>query len=179
MRLEHIPLIIGAIVALIGLGFIADGLMADSGRPATERRRRMRAERSRAGETIVGLGTLGLAAALIGRDTWRYGTVAVLVGGVMILVGVVLNRAFLKEALFFRGPARRADPAEAASRGAGARQRPSPVKRHHPPPPKPTPAVAPATTPASPMRAAPPAPAPAATSPTRPVERRKTPRGKK
>jgi hypothetical protein len=179
MRLEHIPLIIGAIVALIGLGFIADGLMADSGRPGTERRRRMRAERSRAGETIVGLGTLGLAAALIGRDTWRYGTVAVLVGGVMILIGVVLNRAFLKEALLFRGPARRADPADAASGAVGARQRPSPAKRHHPPPPSTPPVAASATTPAPPMRAASPPPAPAASSPTRPVERRKTPRGKK
>ena len=179
MRLEHIPLIIGAIVALIGLGFIADGLMADSGQPTTERRRRMRAERSRAGETIVGLGTLGLAAALIGRDTWKYGTVAVLVGGVMILIGVILNRAFLKEALLFRGPARRADPTE-SSKGAAARQRPTPVKRHHPPAPSPSPAVAAATTPASPMRAAPaPAPQSAASSPTGSVERRKTPRGKK
>jgi hypothetical protein len=112
MRLEHIPLIIGALVALIGLGFIADGLMADSAQPTTERRRRMRAERSRPGETIVGIGVLCMAAALIGRDTWRYGTVAVLVGGTLVLIGVVLNRSFLKEALLFRGPARRADPSE-------------------------------------------------------------------
>jgi hypothetical protein len=112
MRLEHIPLIIGAIVALIGLGFIADALMADSASPAHERRRRMRAERSRPGETIVGVGVLCIAAALIGRDTWRYGTVAVLAGSVMILVGVILNRTFLKEMLFFRGPARRGDGKE-------------------------------------------------------------------
>src|SRR5688572_7442077 len=115
MRLEHIPLIIGALVALIGLGFIADGLMADSAQPITERRRRMRAERSRAGETIVGIGILCMAAALIGRDTWRYGTVAVMVGGALVLIGVILNRAFLKEALMFRGPARRADPSESGS----------------------------------------------------------------
>ena len=110
MRLEHIPLIIGAIVALIGLAFIADGLMADTVRPGKERRRRMRAERSRAGETIVGIGTLCMAAALIGRDTWRYGTLAVLIGAGLVTIGIILNRSFLKEALLFRGPARRADP---------------------------------------------------------------------
>src|SRR5687768_2341698 len=125
MRLEHIPLIIGAIVALIGLGFIADGLMADTGRPATERRRRMRAERSRPGEVIVGIGILCMAAALIGRDTWRYGTLSVLIGAGLVLIGIILNRTFLKEALFFRGPARRADPSEVDSpyraRGPGAK----------------------------------------------------------
>jgi hypothetical protein len=110
MRLEHIPLIIGAIVALIGLGLIADGLMAESGMPATERRRRMRTERNGPGEAIVGVGILCMAAALIGRDTWRYGTVAVLVGAAIVLIGVILNRGYLKEALLFRGPARRGDP---------------------------------------------------------------------
>ncbi len=109
MRLEHIPLILGVIVGLIGLGFIADAWMEESGAPATERRRRMRAERSRAGEAIVGVGVLCVAAALMGRDTWRYGTVAVLVGALLVLVGVVLNRTFLKEALFFRGATRRAE----------------------------------------------------------------------
>ena len=110
MRLEHIPLIIGAIVALIGLGLIADGLMADSAMPTTERRRRMRTERNGPGEAIVGVGILCMAAALIGRDTWRYGTVALLVGAAIVLIGVILNRAYLKEALLFRGPARRGDP---------------------------------------------------------------------
>ena len=165
MRLEHIPLIIGAIVALIGLAFIADGLMADTARPTTERRRRMRAERSRAGETIVGLGTLCMAAALIGRDTWRYGTVAVLTGGVLLLVGIILNRSFLREALFFRGPARRADPLTLDSPHA---KRPAEVAKPSRPP------VA-----AKPdgVRQAPARPdADKAASPS--VERRKTPRGK-
>src|SRR5688500_5158007 len=109
MRLEHIPLIIGAIVALIGLGFIADASMAAAAPVTPERRRRIRAEPSRTGEAIVGIGTLCMAAALFGRDTWRYGTVAVLTGSVLLLIGVILNRAFLKEALLFRGPARRSE----------------------------------------------------------------------
>jgi hypothetical protein len=107
MRLEHIPIILGALVALIGLGFIADGWMPDTGTPSTERRRRMRTERNRVGEAIVGLGILCMAAALIGRDTWRYGTVSVLAGGVLIVLGAIMNAAFLKESVVFRGPARR------------------------------------------------------------------------
>ena len=207
MRLEHIPLIIGAIVALIGLGFIADGLMADSGQPATERRRRMRAERSRAGETIVGIGILCMAAALIGRDTWRYGTVSVMVGGALVLIGVILNRTFLKEALFFRGPARRADPsaeggASHVNRSSRLESRTSP-KPSQPPgraaiglgakPPAAAPPPRPASVPRAPSKAAIPTP----TTPTRAIElsrpaaeapapapigkvdRRKTPRGKK
>ena len=208
MRLEHIPLIIGAIVALIGLGFIADALMADSGMPSTDRRRRVRAERSRAGEAIVGVGVLCMAAALFGRDTWRYGTLSVMVGTALILIGVVLNRTFLKETLFFRGPARRADPTDPKSKSA-ARQarpanrppatraaapsapvplRPKPVTGSHgaiPTPTTPRPAapgprpMAAATTPAAPMRAIdPPAPKPVP-PPVGKVERRKNPRGKK
>src|SRR5687768_5034528 len=109
MRLEYIPIILGALVALMGLGFIADALMADDGAPSTERRRRMRTERNRAGQAIVGLGILCMAAALIGRDTWRYGTIAVLAGAVLLLVGGIMNAKFIKEAVTFRGPARRGD----------------------------------------------------------------------
>jgi hypothetical protein len=48
-----------------------------------------------------------MAAALIGRDTWRWGTIAVLAGAALLVVGVILNRAYLKEVLLFRGAARR------------------------------------------------------------------------
>ncbi len=207
MRLEHIPLIIGAIVALIGLGFIADALMADSASPSKERRRRVRAERSRAGEAIVGVGVLCMAAALLGRDTWRYGTLSVMIGAAVILVGVVLNRTFLKETLFFRGPARRSDPSDTSRAKPAPRQaRPAnkptaatppvvlrgtpPTKAQVPPstpaPPRPAPppmrpSMAAATTPTAPARAVePPAPKPSPPTPqVGKVDRRKTPRGKK
>ena len=107
MRLEHIPIILGILIALVGLGFIADAVMEERGMPNTERRRRMRAERHRVGEGIVGAGTLCMAASLIGRDTWRYGTLAILLGAGLLTVGIVLNRGFLKEAFMNRGPARR------------------------------------------------------------------------
>jgi hypothetical protein len=77
----------------------------------------MRTERSRAGEAIVGLGILCMAAALIGRDTWRYGTVTVLAGAVLLLVGGILNAKFIKEAVTFRGPARRGDGDDPAKSG--------------------------------------------------------------
>lgn len=58
----------------------------------------------------MGAGMAAMAAALIGRDTWKFGTVAVLVGVALVLAGGVLNRAYLKETLLNRGAARRRDP---------------------------------------------------------------------
>ena len=133
MRLEHIPLILGVIVGLIGLGFIADAWMDESGKPDAERRRRTRAERSRAGEAIVGVGVLCIAAALMGRDTWRYGTVSVLIGSMLVLIGIVLNRTYLKEALFYRGATRRAEEPS----GAGSRESTRPSARAPSRPPAP------------------------------------------
>ena len=48
-----------------------------------------------------------MAAALIGRDTWRWGTIAVLAGITLLVIGAILNRTYLKEVLLFRGAARR------------------------------------------------------------------------
>jgi hypothetical protein len=48
-----------------------------------------------------------MAAALIGRDTWRWGTIAVLAGITLLVIGAALNRTYLKEVLLFRGAARR------------------------------------------------------------------------
>ena len=141
MRLEHIPLILGVIVALIGLGFIADASMAAAAPVTPERRRRARAEPSRTGEALVGIGTLCMAAALFGRDTWRYGTVSVLAGSVLLLIGVILNRSFLKEALLFRGPARRAEDGPsrvATAQGGGIHRRNAPVMPPVATPPRPT-----------------------------------------
>ena len=183
MRLEHIPLIIGAIVALIGLGLIADGLMAESGMPTTERRRRMRAERHGPGEAVVGVGILCMAAALIGRDTWKYGTVAVMVGGAIVLIGVILNRSFLKEALLFRGPARRGHPSD----GGGSHTNRS-VRLGEKAPvvnpqssrlsPRTRMAAGGIPTPVTPTRAIQARPATEAPQPPANLERRKTPRGK-
>lgn len=106
MRLETFPLILGAIIALLGLGLIIDSRVADRA-PRRERRRRLRRERSRGGELMVGLGVLAMAASIIGRDTWRYSILAILVGAVFLLIGTWMNRSYLAELIFNRGAARR------------------------------------------------------------------------
>jgi hypothetical protein len=109
MKLEQLPILIGVLVALFGLTILLDAWQAGGVAPLRERRRRVRAVPNKAGQTLVGLGTLCMAAALIGRETWRWGTIAVLTGIALLLVGAVMNRAYLREALLFRGAARRGE----------------------------------------------------------------------
>ena len=110
MRVETIPLILGSLVALLGLGVIADAWLPEKVLYRSERRRRARAERDLGGETAIGLGVLCMAAALFGRDTWRYSTVAVMVGTFLLLLGAWLNRAYLRERISNRGELRRGAP---------------------------------------------------------------------
>jgi hypothetical protein len=63
----------------------------------------------KAGQTLVAIGTFCMAAALMGRDTWRWGTISVLSGSVLLIIGAVMNRKYLKEVLLFRGAARRGE----------------------------------------------------------------------
>jgi hypothetical protein len=109
MRLEQIPVFFGVVVAILGLGLVLDAQLPEGFSQSRERRRRTRAERNRPGETLVGLGVIAMAAALIGRDTWRFGTVAVLAGAVLLGAGAWLNRRYLRETLLFRGATRRGE----------------------------------------------------------------------
>lgn len=132
MRLEYVPVIVGLLIALAGLGLIADAWLPEPVVPFKERRRRVRAERSRPGEALLGLGALAMAAALIGRDAWGWSRLAVLLGAIAFVAGVVLNRHYLHELLFFRGPARRAE-APAPHQAADATEAPErdPMDRRH------------------------------------------------
>jgi hypothetical protein len=107
MRLEQLPILIGVLIALLGLTILLDAWQAGGVAPLRERRRRARAVPNKAGQSLVALGTLCMAAALMGRDTWRWGTIAVLAGITLLVVGAILNRIYLKEVLLFRGAARR------------------------------------------------------------------------
>ena len=135
MRLEQIPLFFGVIVAILGLGLVLDAQLPEGFAQSRERRRRERAERNRPGETLVGLGVIAMAAALIGRDTWRFGTVAVLAGVVLLGAGAWLNREYLRETFLFRGAARRGEkrseprptPQRSQPLGAGANDNPQVV----------------------------------------------------
>lgn len=131
MRLEQLPLVLGALLALVGLVLLVDALSEDGVRwQSADRRRRPRAERDRRGEAVVGLGVLCVAAALAGRDSWRYGTVAVIVGTILLLIGAALNRRYLRELLLFAGPARRQPeraPREPDARSRHAERQPEPL----------------------------------------------------
>ena len=107
MRLEYLPVVIGVLVILVAAGIVYDAVSPEASRPFAERRRRQRAEIDTPGEWLVALGTLCLGASLIGNELWRWTTIVVITGIVLLTVGVVMNRAFLREMLLFRGPARR------------------------------------------------------------------------
>jgi len=133
MWLELIPVILGIVVALVGVGLVADAWLADTALVPRERRRRVRAERHRGGEALLGVGTVCMAAALIGRDSWRFGNLAVLTGAVLLPTGAFLNRRYLRELLIFRGPARR----------SGQPERPVPTAPSEAPPPEAGPGAGP------------------------------------
>jgi uncharacterized protein (DUF2062 family) len=110
MRLEYVPIILGVLVLLAAAAVIYDAFVPEGLHRFRERRRRVRAERNRNGQVLIGAGMAAMAAALMGSDIWRFGTVAVLVGAVLLAAGGIMNRAYLKETLLNRGAARRRDP---------------------------------------------------------------------
>ena len=107
MRVETIPLILGILVALVGIGLLADAWLPENVPFRKERRRSARQERHLGGEAAIGVGVLCMAAALIGRDQWSYGTIAMIVGAVMILIGGVLNKRYFRDRIVNRGELRR------------------------------------------------------------------------
>ena len=107
MRIEFIPLIAGVFVALVGLGLLFDAWTPDDIIVKRERRRRPRVERSRSGEASIGVGVICMGAAFIGRDTWRYSVVAVIVGTLFLLIGAIGNRRYFLQAIANRGALRR------------------------------------------------------------------------
>jgi hypothetical protein len=112
MRLEQFPIVLGVIFCVLAAGIIYDAVSPGQTRPFRERRRRQRAELSKPGEWFVALGTVSLGASLIGGDEWRWGTIAILAGIALLIIGGILNRSFLKEMLLFRGAARRTEEME-------------------------------------------------------------------
>lgn len=108
MRLELLPIVLGAIIALAGIGLIADAWLPDRDiLHSDERRRRVRAERHRGGEAFIGVAVLLIGAALIGRDGWRITPWLAASACAFIVIGALLNRRFILEQLHFRGAARR------------------------------------------------------------------------
>lgn len=108
-RVEHIPLVIGLIVMLAGAALIYDARREDEKWPLRERRRRRRTPRDRPGEALTGAGLVFVGSALVGGEFWRFGTLAILIGFVLVVAGAMMNRHHLRERLLFRGVSRRAE----------------------------------------------------------------------
>lgn len=107
MTLETVPVILGALFALLGIAICYVAFQPEVWRAGRERRRRIRAEPHQLGQLLLGAGTICMGAALMGRDTWRFSNLVVFAGIALLITGGIMNRAFLKELLLHRGPARR------------------------------------------------------------------------
>jgi hypothetical protein len=124
MRAETIPLVLGLLLFLMGAAMIADAIVADHSSRDAERRSRERPERSRVGQIVFGAGMLCVSAVLIGRDQWRFTTLAIAVAVVLVVVGVGLNLRYIRGSLL--GPvlgrsAKRRESDNAASGDKGRR----------------------------------------------------------
>jgi hypothetical protein len=112
VRVETFPLIIGILVALVGIGLMFDAWTPDAIVFSRERRRRPRVERHRHGEAMIGIGVLALASAFIGRDSWSYSVLVVIIGALFLIAGAALNRRYVRALLVNRGPLRRREPSQ-------------------------------------------------------------------
>jgi predicted tellurium resistance membrane protein TerC len=99
MRAETIPVVLGLLLFLIAAAMIADAIVADSHTLPAERRSRERPERSRVGQIVFGVGMLCVAAVLVGRDEWRFTTLAIAVAVVLVVIGVGLNLRYIRGSL--------------------------------------------------------------------------------
>ncbi|HET9012901.1 MAG TPA: hypothetical protein VFN38_13840 [Gemmatimonadaceae bacterium] len=125
MRIEVIPLIVGILIGLVGLGLLADAWIPEDAVPFRERRRRPRTERSLGGEAMIGLGVLCMAAAVISRDSWDYVNVAIIAGVVLLVIGAWMNRRYLRDRVVHRGALRRGEEGEGAG-GIGKHEKDAP-----------------------------------------------------
>ena len=114
MRVEYIPILAGVIVVLLGAAIMWDACGPQSIGPLRDRRRRTRTGIDIKGEFVAGVGIALLGAALIGRD-WRFETLTVLAGTVLVLAGAVRNQRHFRETFTFRGAARRGEPKDGTS----------------------------------------------------------------
>ena len=96
MRLESLPALLGVLFAIVGVILLLDAWLPENLVVPSERRRRPRRERDRAGEALVGLGVLTMAGTLLAGDEWRYSVFAVIAGTLLLLWGTKRSGAYLR-----------------------------------------------------------------------------------
>jgi hypothetical protein len=96
MRLETLPLILGVLLALVGLALLFDAWAPDNIILTEERRLRPRRDRDRKGEALVALGALAMSVTFLAGDTWRYSIVAVIAGSLLLIWGAKRSSDYLR-----------------------------------------------------------------------------------
>lgn len=95
MRLESLPPILGVLFGIVGVVLLLDAWLPETFVISSERRRRPRRERDRAGEALMGLGVLTMAGTFLAGDEWRYSVIAVIAGTLLLLWGMKRIGAYL------------------------------------------------------------------------------------
>ncbi|MGI8842795.1 MAG: hypothetical protein ACR2HZ_03775 [Gemmatimonadaceae bacterium] len=98
MRAEVIlPVLLGLVAVVIGGVLLLDAIVPDGSFVPEERRRGDRPPRSQLGEGLLGAAIVLLGASLIGRDSWPYTTLSVLLAVALGGAGVAMNWRYLRE----------------------------------------------------------------------------------
>jgi hypothetical protein len=97
MRIELLPLVLGLLAVGIGIALVIDAATPDGTFISVERRRGSRPPRNCLGEGLLGAAIILLGASLIGRDSWPYTTLSVLIAVALGAAGVALNWHYLRD----------------------------------------------------------------------------------
>jgi hypothetical protein len=104
MRLETFPALLGILFGIVGIVLLLDAWLPENFVISSERRRRPRRERDRAGEALVGLGVLTMAGTFLAGDEWRYSVIAVIAGTLLLLWGAKRSGGYLVSVFTGREP---------------------------------------------------------------------------
>ena len=119
MRIELLPVLLGLLAVGIGIVLLVDAAVPDGTFISVERRRGSRSPRNGLGEGLLGAAIILLGASLIGRDSWPYTTLSVLIAFALGAAGVAMNWHYLRDMAV--APVRRSGESSDAEEAEGAR----------------------------------------------------------
>ena len=97
MSIEILPVVLGLLAVGIGIILVIDAAVPDGTFISVERRRGHRSPRNGLGEGLLGAAVILLGASLIGRDSWPYTTLSVLIAFALGAAGVAMNWHYLRD----------------------------------------------------------------------------------